>query len=60
MEKTGSASPERARTSGSLDYLRKRSQHRVWWKSACIALRRGRPGGAIDPPYDPRGLGKRV
>jgi hypothetical protein len=28
----------------SLDYLRKRSQHRVWWSSARVALRRGRLG----------------
>lgn len=60
MERNGSSSSGRARTTRSLDYMRKRSLHRVWWKSARIALRRGRPGEPIDPPHDPRGLGKRV
>ena len=44
----------------SLDYLRKRSLHRVWWSSARIALMRGHSG---EPPHQPNGhraTGKRV
>lgn len=44
----------------SLDYLRKRSLHRVWWNSARVALERGHSGEA---PHQPSGLlatGKRV
>jgi hypothetical protein len=44
----------------SLDYLRQRSLHRVWWNSAHIALRRGHSG---EPPHQPKGhpaTGKRV
>jgi len=50
-----SSSPE---TSAALNYLRKRSQHRVWWKSAEIALRRG--PSQPRHPNGPSGLGKRV
>jgi hypothetical protein len=44
----------------SLDYLRQRSLHRLWWSSARIALRRVRSG---EPPHPPKGAiahGKRV
>ena len=44
----------------SLDYLRKRSLHRVWWSSARVALERGHSG---EVPHQPNGLrdtGKRV
>jgi hypothetical protein len=30
----------------SLDYLRKRSQHRIWWNSSRLALRRARSQSA--------------
>jgi hypothetical protein len=49
-----SSSPETAR---ALDYLRRRSQHRVWWKSAEIALRRS---PEPRPPDGPTNLVKRV
>jgi hypothetical protein len=32
----------------SLDYLRKRSQHRLWWSSARIALGRAGNGARVD------------
>jgi hypothetical protein len=50
----------RDRPHHALDYLRKRSQHRIWWSSARVALRRGHGG---EPPNQPTGstaIGKRV
>lgn len=45
----------------SLDYLRKRSLHRVWWNSARVAMRRGQSGEPSNQPNNGlRGLGKRV
>jgi len=44
------ALPTQPRTSRSLDYLRKRSQHRTWWNSARIALLRGRSGEVVHQP----------
>lgn len=49
--------PGRDQASRSLDYLRKRSQHRLWWSSARIALRRGRPGERVEPAGQ-RSIGK--
>jgi hypothetical protein len=43
-----------------VQYLRKRSLHRVWWNSARVALMRGHSG---EPPHQPNGhraTGKRV
>jgi hypothetical protein len=44
----------------SLDYLRQRSLHRVWWNSARIALRRGQSGESSHQPNGHRAIGKRV
>jgi hypothetical protein len=44
----------------SIDYLRKRSQHRIWWNSARIALLRGRPGESLNQPIGQSAIGKRV
>lgn len=41
---------DRNRFARSVDYLRKRSQHRVWWNSARIALERGRLGEPLNQP----------
>lgn len=41
MERNAKPSSKQDRRQHSLDYLRKRSQHRVWWNSARIALRCG-------------------
>lgn len=61
MDKKNDASPSGPdRASRSLDYLRKRSLHRIWWSSANVALRRGRSGKPLNPPNGPGGLGKRV
>lgn len=43
----------------ALAYLRKRSQHRIWWKSAQLALKRGRSGEKIRLPVDRLGSTKR-
>jgi hypothetical protein len=49
------------RMSRSLEYLRRRSQHRVWWNSARIAVRRGQSGGPLNhPPNGHNAIGKRV
>lgn len=48
------------RTSRSLDYLRRRSQHRLWWSSARIALQRGRLGEPLNQPNGQSATGKRV
>jgi hypothetical protein len=60
MEKNDLRTPGDARVRRSLDYLRKRSQHRVWWNSARIALRRGQTGEAIHPSNAQISFGKRV
>jgi hypothetical protein len=45
----------------SLDHLRQRSLHRVWWNSARVALRRGQSGEPPPAPIMGQGaLGKRV
>jgi len=44
----------------SLEYLRKRSQHRVWWNSARVALRRGQSGELLNQPTGHNANGKRV
>jgi hypothetical protein len=44
----------------SLDYMRKRSLHRIWWNSARVALRRGQLGAPSQQPNGHPGTGKRV
>jgi len=44
----------------SLNYLRKRSQHRVWWNSARVAIRRGQSGEPLHQPTGHCAVGKRV
>jgi hypothetical protein len=46
----------------SLDYLRRRSLHRIWWSSANVAVRRGHStlSGATHPPNGHGAIGKRV
>lgn len=50
----------RDRPQRSLEYLRKRSQHRVWWNSARVASRRGHPGEPLNQPTGHSAIGKRV
>jgi hypothetical protein len=60
MKRNNVRATGRERSQRSLDYLRKRSQHRVWWNCARVALRRGQSG---EPLYQPTGhcaIGKRV
>jgi hypothetical protein len=59
MDKHDAHASAKNRASRSLDYLRKRSQHRLWWSSARIALRRGRSGVPIKPAGQ-SAIGKRV
>jgi len=42
----------------TLDYLRKRSLHRVWWSSARVAMRRGPVGEPQVKPSGHRATGK--
>jgi hypothetical protein len=44
---------------GSIEYLRRRSLHRLWWQSASVALRRASTEGARSKPERPL-PGKRV
>jgi len=44
----------------SLDYLRKRSLHRIWWNSARVALKRGHSWETPHQPNGHRATGKRV
>ena len=44
----------------SLENLRKRSLHRVWWSSARVALKRGHSGEPTRQPNGHRATGKRV
>ncbi|WP_394834489.1 hypothetical protein LVJ94_49145 [Pendulispora rubella] len=44
----------------SLEYLRQRSLHRIWWNSARIALRRGHGGEPLHQPNGLGAIGKRV
>lgn len=61
MESNDSRAAGRVRAQRSLDYLRRRSQHRIWWNSARVALRRGHSGEPINQPTTGHGaLGKRV
>lgn len=41
----------------SLDYLRKRSLHRLWWKSASVALKRNSPRVGPSPTSNRGGWG---
>ncbi len=59
MEKNDSRAGDRDRSQRSLDYLRKRSQHRIWWSSARVALRRGQSGEPLHRPTGPGAAGKR-
>ena len=60
MERNDAPAAGRNRPQRSLDYLRKRSQHRVWWNSARVALRRGRSGEPLNQPTGHSAIGKRV
>ena len=60
MERNAAPSSKQDRRQRSLDYLRKRSQHRVWWNSARIALRCGWSGEPLNQPNGQRAFGKRV
>jgi hypothetical protein len=51
-EARASSTDQSAAVRQSLDYLRQRSLHRVWWNSARVALRRGHSG---EPPHQPKG-----
>lgn len=53
-------SPPGDQTSRALAYLRKRSQHRVWWDSARVAYRRGPTGKPLPRPHRPSAAGKGV
>jgi hypothetical protein len=44
----------------SLDQVRKRSLHRIWWNSARVALMRGHSGEPSHKPNGHRAIGKRV
>jgi len=44
MERNEARAVGRGRPERSLEYLRKRSQHRVRWNSARVVLRRGHRG----------------
>jgi len=46
------------KTRPSIDYLRKRSLHRLWWNSARVAVRRG-PSGTASAPTGHGSIGKR-
>lgn len=50
----------RNRPQRPLDYLRKRSRHRIWWNSARVALRRGHSGEPLNQPTGHCAIGKRV
>jgi hypothetical protein len=50
----------RNRPQRSLDYLRKRSQHRIWWNSARVALRRKHFGEPLNQPAGRSAIGKRA
>lgn len=60
MERNEVRATGRGRPRRSLDYLRKRSQHRVWWNSARVALRRGRSGEPLNQPTGHYAIGKRA
>jgi hypothetical protein len=60
MDRRENHSASRNRPQRSLDYLRKRSQHRVWWNSARVASRRGQPGEPLNQPTGHSAIGKRV
>jgi len=63
MERDDARSPgrEQDRAQHSLDYLRRRSRHRIWWSSARIAMQRGQATEPhrLDPPKDPVPSGRR-
>lgn len=60
MERNDRQASGRDRSQRSLDYLRKRSQHRIWWNSARIALRRGHSGEPLNQPKGHLAIGTRV
>ena len=60
MEHNEARAVGRDRPQRSLDYLRKRSQHRVWWNSARVTLRRGQQGEPLNQPTGHCAIGKRV
>ena len=60
MDRSDVRVTSREQAQRSLDYLRKRSQHRIWWNSARIALRRGQSGEPLNQPTGHCANGKRV
>lgn len=42
MDKRGTNRSVHTRTERPRDYLRRRSQHRIWWTFNCIPVRRAR------------------
>ena len=60
MERNDVRAAGNRRPQRSLDYLRKRSQHRIWWNSARVVLRRGHFGERVGQPTGHCAVGKRV